>query len=71
MITEVTIKHATLVDAALQNYEFSCEWSKAVDAVKEAAQEEKIKLSRGEVFNIISTARLRWEGYRMEASNAQ
>lgn len=46
MITEVTIKHATLVNAALQNYEFSCEWSKAVDAVKEAAQEENLRKFR-------------------------
>lgn len=58
-----------LATAALDNFEFSCEWAKAADAAKEAAQDLGIRLERGLILHSVNVAKLRWNAIIIRTKN--
>lgn len=53
----------SMAEAALANYEFSCDWYKAREAAREAASELGFKPSGSDLTLAVSVARLKW--YKM------
>lgn len=56
--------------AALENYEFSCSWSKAYVAAYDYAKENGWSASRTALGAAVNIAKARWEGLVINAKNA-
>ena len=53
---------ATVTEEAVTAYEWSCQWSSAVEVIAEELRHHNLKPTRPLVFYILSLAKLTWAG---------
>ena len=58
-----------MAEAAFDNFEFSCEWSKARVAAKERAQELRKSVSASDITLAVNIARMQWDHESRKAKN--
>jgi len=59
-----------IADAALENYEFSCSWSKAFLAASEFAKEEGLAAGLTAIAAAVNIAKAKWQAHVVEAKGA-
>lgn len=58
-----------MADVAVTNYEFGCDWSRALEvAVEYSIEEWGIKPRRSAALLALKLAKLIWQGYSIEAA---